>query len=187
MIRRGERQMRLRALAASAERRNRPTALVLAAVIALAVALLFAGWSFSSAQAAQSDRRRQARTMAEIESLVTQIEETEQAAAAGFDDSKYRTDPQLLSKLSRIAAELEMQNAPILTEGRTRTTLSADSPIAARVITVRMNQVRLEDAMRWLNNALDAVNGLFVTRVRLIPSANGWSVELDLARWEVSR
>ncbi|MEC9372740.1 MAG: hypothetical protein VYC34_02815 [Planctomycetota bacterium] len=187
MTPRGERQMRLRALAAAAERRNRPTPIVVVALIVLAVAVLFAGWSFTAAQAAERDRRRQARTMAEIEALVVQIEDAERAAAEGVDRTRYRTDPQLLTKLAAIAPRLAMTERPTINESTSRTQLNADSPISARVVTVRMNQVRIEDALEWLNQALEAVNGLFVSRIRMIPSANGWSVELDLARWEASR
>jgi hypothetical protein len=180
-----ERQIRLRSLAAASERRNRPIGLVGVALALLVAGGAYAAWTFVDAADARRALAREKQTLADVEALVTAIEEARTTATRAQVTDQYRPDPQLLSKLASVqqAAGLAGGKATIQESPR-RIGLGAGSDVAARVVNVRMRNVRLTEAMTFVNGALARVDGLFVTRVALDPTATGWAVEIDLARWE---
>jgi len=179
-----ERQFRLRSLAASSERRNRPRTLLVAAGVALLAGAAYAGWAAQDAADARRALRNAERTLANVEALVEAIEAARTTTTQAQVTDRYRPDPQLLSKLTAVQREVGLLEEATLRESPRRIGGGSGSEVAARVVNVNMRNVALSDAMTFVNGALDRVEGLFVTRVALDPTASGWIIDVDLARWE---
>lgn len=183
-----ERQIRLRALAAAAERRNKPTLLIAAAALVFLAAIGFTGFSYASAASARSGLEGSAEDAARILAMAEQMRELEQQDSADALRRKYATDSQLLSKLNRVGPSIGMSNSTLsVRESGGRIPMGGDSPFSARVVSVTMNRVSFDDAMRWINTALEQSDGLFINRVDLNPTPGGWMVSVDLTRWEWNR
>lgn len=182
-----QRQIRLRALATAAERRNKPTALIVIAALLLLVAIGFAGFEYVSALSARGELATRARAAARVTAIADRIRELEQDEGVQNLQQRYRADPQLLGKLSSVAPQLGMENPPSIRESSSRIPLGGDSPLAARIVTVTMNNVSIGQGMDWIDAALEKTDGLFVSRAELNPTPGGWTITVDLTRWEWTR
>ncbi len=181
-----ERELQLRAMAAASERRNRPRALTALGVAALVIGAGVLIYGVSAAAEARVTAEREARQLAEAQALVEQIRAIRLEAAGSVDRSKYRPEGGLLTTLARVQDQVQLENRPTLRSGRNRP-LSPDSPFTARTVTATFVEPDIEQAMQWINGALRASPGLFVTGIELRPTPSGWSVQVDLARWEISQ
>lgn len=167
--------------AASAARRNSPTPMLMLAGVALVLASAFALWSVSSARSA--DLRLGAAVVSRdgVESVIAQIEGVRAAADSARTDGRYSRQLQL-STLAAINARVGLPSAPSIQEQRPRVT--PDSPIAKRQVDVTMNNAPLPAALEWIHEAQRAVPGLFVSAIELRPTPAGWTVRVQVARWE---
>lgn len=180
-----EREIQLRALAASGERRNRPRALPIAACGLLAVGALFAGWSALEAGSARAELVASTNQATEVRKLLAQMDTIRRDPARRLDTQRYAPDQQILAKLAQsIPDRIGMNSKPAVTEART-VPLAPDSKLVSRQVRAILQDVRLEQAMEWINAALREVQGLAVTNVEFTPTRDrGWVVTVDLARWE---
>ncbi len=168
--------------AASAARRNRPTALLIATGIIFVAAIVFAMWSVAEAGAARFRMDRLASELAQVRALSVEIANVRAQANDQRVDGRYA--PQLqLSKLEAIRDRVQMPNRPTLSEQRPTRTL--DSPIEKRRVDVTMDNVPLDAAMAWITEAQRAIPDLFVSAIELRPRPNGWLIRVQVARWEL--
>lgn len=181
-----ERELQLRAIAAASERRNRPRALALLGGALLLAGLILLIYGMSEAAQARMTATQRARDAAQASAIVVQIKEIRQDPERRVDPTRYAPDRELLQKLADVQQSVELQNRPNLNPGRNRP-LGQDSPFTARTITATFVEPDLRKAMEWVNGALRASPGLFVTGIELKPTPRGWSVQVDLARWEISQ
>lgn len=174
-----ERAVRIHA--ASAARRNSPTPMLLLAVAALVLASVFTLWSVNASRLA--GRRLDAAVVSRdgVENVIAQIERVRADAASARTDGRYSRQLQL-STLAAINQRVGLPSSPSIQEGRPRVT--PDSPIAKRQVDITMNNAPLPAALEWIREAQRAVPGLFVSALELRPTPTGWTVRVQVARWE---
>ncbi|RMH28081.1 MAG: hypothetical protein D6693_04205 [Planctomycetota bacterium] len=175
----------VRAHAAAVARRNRPASLLLAAGAAVVVALVFAGLSVSRARSAQRAVESAAATRAAVQSVVDQIEALRAESASARTDGRYSRRLQL-STLAAINQRVGLDTPPVLQQNPPRSS-GPDSPIEKRIVSVTMVNAPLAAALRWIGEAQRAIPGLFVTAIELRPTPAGWTVRVQVARWELKR
>lgn len=180
-----EREMQLRAMAGANERRNRPRALIMGAGALLALASLYAGWSALEARAARAELEGATRQAGAVRRILGQMEAVRTDPARRLDPSRYAPDTQILAKLTqRIPDQLGMTARPVVNEGRT-VPFAADSKLSSRSVRAIFSDVPLEQAMQWINSAVQEVRGLHVTNIEFMPTRDrGWSITVELSRWE---
>ncbi len=184
---RNESESGLQALAAAAQRRNRPTALLVVASVTFVVALIFALYAAGNARKAYKSAQSQAQSLQKIEEGVALLN----AISTDTDQHDllrlYRPAPRLLTTLENINQTLAIEPKPDVREQTKRAIIGLDSPIEGRVVTAQFNNVSLQQATQWINEALRRVNGLHVSSVDFRPSARGWIIRVDLTRWELKQ
>lgn len=181
-----QQEAQLRAAALASERRNRPFLRVAIAVAVLAASGVFAAWSLAAAERTRgvlaSDRER----LAEAQTLVEQIRQIRNDPRRSANNERYAPETRLRSKLDRISERLDMEQTPSIRDaGAKQLGVGSDSPLEKRSVEVRMSNVPLETALEWVNEAVREIPGLHVTGVELRPNrARGWSIHVQLSRWE---
>lgn len=181
-----ERELHLRVLAASAERRNRPRALPVAAAALLAAGVAYSGWAVAQAGARDRELNAAAESNAEVMGLVNKIKAIREDRGHKPVQDQFRRDDQLLGKLERIHEGLGVAQRPTLMEQPRPRPLGLDAQLQERVVTATLLQMSMTDAMRWINTALADIPGLHVIGIEIRPDrARGWVVSVDLGRWEL--
>lgn len=179
-----EHEPMLNGLARSAERANRPTALVVFSVLLLLAALGYAGWNWSDARAAAREFRRDAAQQREVERAIGEIRamraqrEQGQGAQAAF-----AAEPSMLSKLSQAASIAGLTVPPQIQPPNREDT--PGSPLVKQVITARADGQEPAVVFAWLRKCLEDIPGLYVSQFALRPTRLGWSLEVRFARWEI--
>ena len=174
-----ERMVRIHA--ASAARRNSPAPMLLLAGAALVLATVFTLWSVGAARSA--GRRLDAAVVSRdgVERVIADIEGFRAAADSARTDGRYSRQLQL-STLAAINQRVGLPSAPSIQEQRPRVT--PDSPLAKRQVDITMNNAPLPAALEWIHEAQRSVPGLFVSALELRPTPTGWTVRVQVARWE---
>lgn len=174
----------LAAMAGRAERANRPTAVVVFCTALLLAAVAFTAWASGRAAEAKREFRREAQTQAEVERLAGMIVEAREKKTRGEDESTvYAPETALLSKIGQAATRAQIDGIPRL---RTNTESLASSPLVRQVVTGTVENNEMDRVLRWITNALDEVDGLYVTEYTMKPTRRGWEVTVRFARWELS-
>lgn len=168
--------------AAAAARRNRPTLLLVFAALLLVGAVIFAGVSAGSARAARHELVTLAEDQAAVNDIADEIRRLRERSTDRQTDGRYSRELQL-SKLEAINRRVTLPTAPTLQEQRP--TRPLDSPIEKRRVDVTMENVPLEAAFEWINEAQRAIPDLFISAMELRPRPSGWTVRVQVARWEL--
>lgn len=179
-----EHEPMLAAMASKAERANRPTAVVVFCTLLLVGAVGFTIWSSGRASEARAAFRREAQAQAEVERLTTQIEEARERKSRGENELEgYSPETALLSKIGQAASRALIEPIPRL---RTNTESMTSSPLVRQVVTATVDDHEMEKVLAWITNALNEVDGLYVTEYSMKPTRKGWEVTVKFARWELS-
>jgi len=175
----------IRAYAAGVARRNRPVTLLALSGLALIVAIVFAAVSASQARSARAAAQSVAVSRQGVEGVIAQIDALRRESETAQTSGRYSRQLQL-SKLAAINQRVGLPADPSLQEQRARSA-GPDSPIEKRIVDVTMVNAPLDTAMQWVNEALRAIPGLFITAFELRPTPTGWTVRVQVARWELKR
>ena len=168
--------------AASVARRNRPTLLVMIAGVLLVGALIFATVTTASARSAMAELETLAQDQAAVADIADEIRRLREHSSDRQDDGRYSRELQL-SKLEAINQRVSLPSPPRLQEQRP--TRPLDSPIEKRRVDVTIDDAPLETALEWINEAQRAIPDLFISAIELRPRPNGWTVRVQVARWEL--
>lgn len=172
----------VQALAAAAARRNRPLALVALASLALLASIIFFSVSMAGARSARAQLARLARSQAEVTQIAEEIGRLRTAAAREEHPDRYHRILQL-SKLEAIGRQLNFTTPPTLVQQRSISEL--DSPIEKRRVDVAFAIAPLEPDFQWLNEAQKIIPDLFISAIDLRPNPQGWTMRVQVARWEL--
>lgn len=186
-----DRKRRLEAAfeASVAERRNRPTGLIIVAALVLLAAfiyLLYAG----------AQRRDAAQTLVAAEAAHQELIDLEARIEAYQDDEAQRALRRryapvmstIRSRLESLARESGFTDTlPQLGQISSERRLGLDSPLLLRTITATIVEGDPQIALDWIQTATDRVNGLFVSGLTLSPVQGGWRITVQLSRWEIDR
>ena len=168
-------------LAAAAARRNRPVLLIAAAGLTLLVSTVFAFASMNAAHAARRNIASLAKSDRDVQRIAREIEQWRSKATDTPGANRYAIELQL-SKLEAINERVELPQPPTLKELTPLHPL--DSPIQKRRVDVTIDNVSLETAFAWINEAQKTIPDLFLSAIELRPKPTGWSVRIQVARWE---
>ncbi len=181
--------LQFRAMAAAAERRNRPVGLLVIAIALLIVSSVFTLWSASAVARARREITDAETGLQNVKATAERIEQVRTRPEKDPFGDRYRADPEMLRKLERVPERAGLEARPTLREESRPRPLALDSPFQSKIVNVRFGDSSLQDVMKWINQALMDVPGLHVTSAEFTvpsgPSGRGWVVDLKLARWEI--
>jgi type II secretory pathway component PulM len=172
----------VQALAAAAARRNRPMALVALASLAMLASIIFASVSIAGARSARAQLVRLAQNQAEVTQIAGEIEHLRSAGERQEHPNRYQRVLQL-SKLEAIGRRLNFKTQPTLVQQRAISEL--DSPIEKRRVDVTFANAPLDADFQWINEAQKIIPDLFISAIDLRPNPQGWTVRVQVARWEL--
>jgi len=173
----------LSALASSADRANKPTAVVVFCVAVLGASLIFAMWSMNAAGAASRDYERTLREYANVERLAQVLEHIQrERAESGDEPDIYAREPRLLSTISQAAPMAGIDRTPTITGSRET---MPGSPLVRQIVTAQIDRQDVASVMEWITIALRDIPGLHIIRLTMRPTNNGWQFQIRFGRWEV--
>jgi len=186
-----ERKRRLEAAfeAGAAERRNRPTGLVVVAAVCLLLAFVYLVY-------AAAQRREAAASLQGAEASYQELVDLRARIEAYQDDETQRALRRryaplmstIRSRLEELARETGFTDTlPQLGQISAERRLGLDSPLLLRTITATIVEGDPEVALEWIQAATDRVTGLFVSGLTLSPVQGGWRITVQLSRWELDQ
>ena len=192
MRRTPEAEAQLRSAAAAADRRNRPTMMVLVPAVLLLVAILYTAWSaqaFSSARGAYMSMG--ARTE-RVQSLIDQIKVAREQEETTTNE--FRRAPYLVSDIGDDEADgkqgyAKQHGLSIKKIDPRRGSVLRDELLVENSVSVYMQGQSLDRIFRWMNACLEDENykgRLFVKSINLKPNRlGGWDAEpVSFGIWE---
>jgi hypothetical protein len=168
------------------ERRNRPRALPMLALVVLAVAVASLIWTFSVRAAAATRLSRASSSLANIQGVVSQLD----AMETQRNDPKYNPEIDMVGKLQRFAAQLELPRVEVR---QTNPTTSVNvKGFTKRVYVTVIPDTDPALLLRWVAESTNGVNfpGLEVEMLKLTPGRTlendtvGWTLDIAFRRWE---
>ena len=168
--------------AAAVARRNRPMLWLVIAGALLLGATVFTLVSVASARSSLNHLVTLAENKSEVAEIAAEIVQLRERSTDRQSDGRYSRELQL-SKLEAINQRVSLPSPPRLQEQRP--TRPLDSPIEKRRVDVTIDDAPLETALEWINEAQRAIPDLFISAIELRPRPNGWTVRVQVARWEL--
>lgn len=177
----------LRPLAMSAERANRPTAIVAFSAALLLGATVFTLWAARGVGAAEARRDRAVSEAREVQRLASEIERTRGSAErAPAEDAVYRPLPTLLSTISSSADQAGLSPRPQITPQRDDEQLGG--ALVRKNILCRVSGQEVDAVFRWIEITLRQAEGMYVRDFKATPNrTTGWNIEVVFSRWELKQ
>lgn len=185
----GDERYELAATAQSAERRNKPAALVVLAGLVFVVACGALGVGAASNAAAKKDVRQERRDLKKIEDLAIQHEQLSQRLDAGTGQSDLCDQiPDLLSRIERLAEQAGLTQAAGEAELRLpREESERVQNVRRRTQLYTVRDQSLENLMAWVTSVVDTVPCTRVYRLDIEPAGTTeWRVDVGFERYEQS-
>lgn len=182
-----EQEPMLRPLAMSAERANRPTAIVAFSAALLIGAVIFTLWASKGVAAAEARRDRAVNEARDVQRLASEIERTRGSAErAPAEDAIYRPLPTLLSSISSSADQAGLSPRPQLTQQRDDEQFGGT--LVRKNIMARVNGQEMSAVLRWIETTLRQAEGMYVKDFKTTPNrTTGWNIEVVFSRWELKQ
>lgn len=180
-----DREPMLAALAGSAERANRPTAVVVFCAVVLLVAVVFALLSRAKAAEARSAYDHEAGQLETARSVAAEIERiNEERKNTTNAPGVFDPEPRLLSLVSGPLGAAGIQSTEIRFDPNKEEI--PGSPLVRQVLTCRtLVPMEAEPVFDWVQRALNAVPGLHIIHFSMKPTGQGWEMTVKFARWEL--
>ncbi len=177
----------LRPLALSAERANRPTAIVAFTAVLLVGAFGFLMWSAKGVGAAE---RRVERARGEAVNVALISEEIErlrtEETVTDTPDAKYRRNPNLLSTLSTSADVAGLSVRPRITP--LKSDEQRNGALIRQNVSASISGQEIGDVLRWIETVLKQMDGLYVSQFKATPNrTTGWNIDVRFSRWELKQ
>jgi hypothetical protein len=182
-----ESRLELAMAAMRSERRNRPRALPVLALLVLAVAVGYLVWTFTLRATAATRLSRATSSLGSIEGVIGQL----QAMQAQRDDPKYDPQNDMVGRLQRYATS---------TIGLPRVEVQQKDPTTSATVkgfTKRVYTTIVADAdpallLEWVTKATDGQTfpGLEIEQIKLTPGRTledgkvAWTLDIAFRRWE---
>lgn len=182
-------RLELAVAASAAERRNKPTGLVVGAGVLVLVALVTCIWAFSSRTKAIAAAEESLRRLQDLQNVVDEItRESASLAARGT-----QADPLVGARLERLATEAGLKNVPAISDSNSPS-LGGLGMQQKRYTLVLTNQDPAA-ILRFLKSTQNSplTPGLEISRLSLRPGGPtadaqpGWNMTADFNRWEKTR
>ncbi len=165
--------------AAAAERRNRPTALLVAALLVLAIG---AGALVSSlgarASAGRAMRLEQTREE-QVVRLAAQFEAIDRQRQDSGADT-FAPIPDVLSRIETAARDAGLADRPPIP----RQSSERSEDLTKRDYAYTMRDASLDKLLKWVELSTQTVPGLRVSSIELRPEQRTWQVTVTFSRWE---
>lgn len=182
-----EHEPMLRPLAMSAERANRPTAIVAFSGLLLAAAVGFLLWSANGVGAAERRLERAQSEATEVRRIAAEITRLRDTGAQDdTPDARYQRAPNLLSTLSSSADASGMTARPRITPQRSDE--QRGGALVRQNVVASVNGQEIEAVLRWIESAVRQVDGMYVSQYKATPNrATGWNIDVRFSRWELKQ
>jgi hypothetical protein len=177
-----EARFELAAAAAGRARRNRPTALLVFAGLALVVSLVGAAWGFSARATARAAFTREQHDNAEVQQLTAEWARLDKAEHEAGDTGVGKPLSDLYSRIQTMARNAGMKETTMTP----RTPTNETRPGGLTVTTYPYADIKdpeLKALMQWMANATSDIPGLELYEVKLSPDANNWTLGVTFRRW----
>lgn len=175
------------AMAASrAERRNRPRALAVLAVLVLAGAVAHLLWTMAVRGTQTARLSRASSQMASIQGVVSQLKSAQTTRA----DPKYNPANDMVGRLQRFADQVGLPRPQV--QEKDPTTTAGVKGFIKKVYSTVINDADPALLLEWVTRSTDGENfpGLEIEQMKLTPGRtleNGtvaWSLDIAFRRWE---
>lgn len=176
-------KLMLAAQAASNERANRPTLLLLLCGVVLAGALLFVVVSYSQFAAARRLLARQSYEASTVASNVAAVRQIRAAASADSGPRLSEQDETIRSRIIDIAVAAGINRTGINPKSLTRSVKQNLGSVQMNV-TFEVRDPSLPAMMEWLKRATSQMPGIEVQKILLRPEAQQWFLVVTFTRWE---
>jgi len=167
--------------AAGRARRNRPTALLIAAAAAMGVSGVLALWGFSTRQAEMRAFSREQADAVEVERLTAEWARLDRLEKEGADANAGRPITDLYTRLERLAERAGIKET-IKTPHPNPSTRGAGTLTEYAYQDVK--DPSLGALMEWMRLATGEVPGLELYSVVLRPEPTTWNLSVTFRRWE---
>lgn len=181
-----DREPMLAALAGSAERANRPTAVVVFCAAVLLVAMIFAVLSRGKAAQARTAYEHAASQLQTASSVAAEIKRiTEERKNTTNAPGVFDPEPRLLSIVSGALTAAGLQTTEFRFDPPSKEEVP-NSPLVRQVLTCRtLVPMEVEPVLDWVQRSLNAAPGLHVIHLSMKPTRQGWDITVKFARWEL--
>lgn len=165
--------------AAAAERRNRPTALLVAALLVLAIGAGALVSSLSARASAGRAMRLEQTREEQVVRLAAQFDSIERQRQDSGTDT-FAPIPDLLSRIETAARDAGLSDRPPIPGQRSE----RSEDLTRRDYTYTMRDASLDRLLRWVELSTQTVPGLQVSSIELRPEQRTWQVTVTFSRWE---
>lgn len=166
--------------AAAAERRNRPTAILIAALLALAVGVGVLASSLGARASAGRALRLEQTREEQVVRLAAQFEAVDrQRQNTGAD--AFAPIPDVLSRIEAAARDAGLTDRPPIPNQRSE---RSEDLTRRDYAYSAMRDASLDKLLKWVELSTQSVPGLHVTAIELRPEQRAWQVIVTFSRWE---
>ena len=165
--------------AAAAERRNRPTVLLVAALLVLAIGAGALVSSLSALGSAGRAMRLEQTREERVVRLAAQFEAVERQRQDSGADT-FAPIPDLLSRIEAAARDAGLADRPPIPNQRSE----RSEDLTRRDYTYTMRDPSLDKILKWVDLSTQAVPGTQVSSIELRPEQRNWQVTVTFSRWE---
>lgn len=187
MARTAQNEMQLAAFAAGVDRANRPTSLLTIPALILAVAVIYAGWSFRAMLSSRAALKNTQVQVDEIRDLATSIhaEKTKGVDLGALYDARPFFGSQVGEETWKTGS-LGFRQVPIIS-GPTPSTVFTTPRLDRQDVTCTVNDEPLPAIFEAIERTLDhqfLKGRAFVSQVMLTPAGSGWRGTIRFSLYE---
>lgn len=169
------------AVAAAAERGNRPRHLLIIGAIAMVVATVALLVGLNKNNDAASRLRSTSREIHQIEQLAAQLAQLEAVADTGPSIGITEPIPTLLSQIEDLARRAGIQGNIPIPRG---TSPEAHGNYRRLTYPYKITDETLSEPIQWVRLALTEIPGLGLDSIEIRPTGTTWTVEVKFFRFE---
>lgn len=175
-------------MAASVDRANRPSSLLVFPLLLVAVALLVVFWSFARLNTARGEARAEINNLDRIEQLVGAIE-AETQSAIDFE-ALYPRKPYFASDIIASWRDegIQFSTPPLVGEAIEAVVLSgASGTIRRQEVQCSITSEPLEQILAWIDNVLrrpNLIGQVWVSSLQIRPAGAGWGASIRFGAYE---
>ncbi len=163
------------------ERRSRPIHLVAMGIIVLVVSLVALAFAWQHDRSANKTLRSNQVASINADRMITQINELKNTQDQSTDDDVFAQIPDILTRLSRIASQVGLENDLALPKSTTPRT-EGSTRLLTYPYTVRDSS--LERILDWIQTSQEQIPGLQIREITINLNTASWIVKVTLMRYE---
>ena len=185
MFRPAQTEVELAAMAFTADRANRPTWLIVGAMVLLIIGLGYSLLQIAALSDAREDLARAQRMNVQIDQEIDRYQSLMQQERE--EDRRWRPLPNMASDLVKIAEARNLFETEPRVDQRKERSLGQLAPdFTSWYVECRVQSEPLQAILTWVDASLESpfLRGVFLSRIELIPNDTGWTANLRFRSYQ---